>query len=167
MNDFLAEDLNPAIYPLEKEEMLTAMLGCFDTERRYEEASEDELSPTVTLTVKNPYGKQDITILLDDSFTLLFGGCRTHFYPNEEGYKEFLSTLIGLIACRYGVLDYMADDEIYWTVWKGKLPETAAQLAAVLHAEDSSPEYLLSLSDRIGIRYFDPAFDREITLKTE
>lgn len=87
-NPNIARRIDDDINPLSKVSNLKVLLKdyTFDIHSNYDEGQDDVDIEYITFLLKNPAG-EELTIDLDEEFTLSFGGWHTHYMATEEDYE--------------------------------------------------------------------------------
>ena len=87
-NPNIARRIDDDINPLSKVSSLKVLLKdyTFDIHSNYDEGQDDVELEYITFILKNPAG-EELTIDLDEEFTLSFGGWHTHYMATEEDYE--------------------------------------------------------------------------------
>lgn len=87
-NPIIARRIDDDINPLSKVSSLKVLLKdyTFDIHSNYDEGQDDVDIEYITFLLKNPAG-EELTIDLDEEFTLSFGGWHTHYMATEEDYE--------------------------------------------------------------------------------
>ena len=87
-NPNIARRIDDDINPLSKVSSLKVLLKdyTFDIHSNYDEGQDDVDIEYITFLLKNPAG-EELTIDLDEEFTLSFGGWHTHYMATEEDYE--------------------------------------------------------------------------------
>lgn len=87
-NPNIARRIDYNINPLSKVSSLKVLLKdyTFDIHSNYDEGQDDVELEYITFILKNPAG-EELTIDLDEEFTLSFGGWHTHYMAREEDYE--------------------------------------------------------------------------------
>lgn len=153
----LFQQLSPALYPPFKEDELLILLSHFEVETEY--ADPDIYDEAVTMRIKNPHGGFDLDLYLEDNFAIGFAGFSGWFDANEDGYLQFLSTVIGLLSGQIGVL-LVGEELPYCLLWESAFPQSEAQLI---------PHGIEMPSDGIylSLEFFDPSKKRSDYLLKE
>ena len=87
-NPNIARRIDDDINPLSKVSSLKVLLKdyTFDIHSNYDEGQDDVELEYITFILKNPAG-EELTIDLDEEFTLSFVGWHTHYMATEEDYE--------------------------------------------------------------------------------
>lgn len=169
-NPNIARRIDDDINPLSKVSSLKVLLKdyTFDIHSYYDEGQDDVDIEYITFLLKNPAG-EELTIDLDEEFTLSFGGWHTHYMATEEDYECLKNDIMSFLNNKLASVTFTVNGK-----WIGgsttDIPITSKEKAIEKTYEVFGYEkYFLNKIKRNGVKlecnFWNPELDTTIVLE--
>ena len=169
-NPNIARRIDDDINPLSKVSSLKVLLKdyTFDIHSNYDEGQDDVDIEYITFLLKNPAG-EELTIDLDEEFTLSFGGWHTHYMATEEDYECLKNDIMSFLNNKLASVTFTVNGK-----WIGgsttDIPITSKEKAIEKTYEVFGYEkYFLNKIKRNGVKlecnFWNPEMDTNIILE--